>query len=251
MKKNLFMIQIGRFFLLVTLVVFIFRRDSLANDYQTYLQILLCWFVVLIMFWPKKLREYVTRLPRPHKIAYFSLFFMLVSANVINRPHATLPFVNWAMYTHVYDTKDITFTDFVGITRSGDRISFSPSSFFPSLSGRLSQGLNDGINDLLEFEALSDERSALEQEKKRRKPENTFISSLRSFLGEAPMDTAGQRKKINETLAAIGHKYNKTHSNDPMVTIEAVKGTIPKSHFPRLDIKTEIIWSVTIPGESP
>jgi len=247
-EKNHFMIQVVRFFLFVTLIVFIFRRDSLANDYQTYLQILLCMLVALILFWPKDLREYMTSLPRPHKIAYFSLFFMLVSANVINRPYATLPFVNWAMYTHVYETEDITFTDFVGVTRNGDRISFSPSSFFPSLSGRFSQGLNNRINDLLEYEALDDARSA--QKKMSRKPEHDVINFLRSFLGESPMDAVREKRIINEALTAIGHKYNRTHTNNPMIKIEVIKGTIPKKNFPQIDINPEVIWSVDIKEEN-
>lgn len=150
---------------------------------------------------------------------YFStgLLTVLILGQVVRQDHRTFPFINWRMYGTVAPSANPIFYEYFGKLRSGNTIPFYPAQVLAAAGGRIDSELADQIEDI-----------------------------------QAEQDASRQYQRMmiyKATLKALADLYNKTHEDDPIITISVSKYAVPLENYQKDSlIERQFLFDVDVSG---
>ena len=216
-------------FLIVMIISFVINRLTWSYILRPIMELLICYVIALVLVSDKRVEQFITNLPAPHRRYFVIFFFLLLFANSINKPYATFPFVSWFMYGNPVKTDNLLVYEYLGVESSGKKVPVYPSQLFPSLkNSRFSVALERHLKTAVSLS--ENEKPAMTDDSPSGEPEQragwrNSAETLRAWFLERPETAASkQKEELLEILRVMGQEYNRKHPLVPIQRIEIYVG---------------------------
>ena len=202
--------------------------------------------VLLIFVSQKPVENFLSYLPRPHKIILTVFFLLLVSAELLGKSSTTFPFVSFRLYSIPVKSSEVIFYKYEGLGLSGTRVSLVPAKLFPPASRSLPLGLEEWMKSVINGAANSvlQPEGALSGPVAVYKKLTRFIRYI--FQDKPVLQPDEQKQALLDTFLAIGERYNRLHPNRPVSAVEVSQCSLDFRKIHPEDAVCKMLWHVEI-----
>jgi len=255
LRDNLYTFKVGLFCASLIVISYIFLRITWAV-FMTPLWETISIAVFLFFFLQiKAIRIYLTTLPKPLLKAYFIFFFIFCICHCIDIPRTTFPFVPWNMFSDETRYSDLVkFFRYEAITQSGKKVTIRPELYFRSLSnGRIVTDLDNLVSSIILYDPVKNKdlfkrrQVFIDDYASKHGGIKGLLSWFRLNTYEENLFTLDEKKQhLNEILNAIALRYNAGHPEDPLSSIDIIKGTVDISKGTGADGDLKNVWHLNL-----
>jgi len=256
-NNNTFKVSVGAFIFgaCVLVIAFAFLKVMWVEPTPHMLEGALIWALIMWLVIVHSVSSYLMKVPVNIKRMYILLFFVMFLTQLMNTPRVTFPFIPWHMFSSSeYTPHQVRFFKYAGYTQKGEKVVLIPPRYFRTLAnGRIVTDLDRMIKNIIQFDSQKQQRHERKYNELNEYAKNaTGVKKLAAVLRvksyKTKFLTMNQRSELlNEALKAIGNRYNKNHSQDPIVSLEVMQGELDITQREHAKTKWQIIWQVPMP----
>lgn len=254
-QNSSYVLIFGFFGVSLLLLCYVFLRITWAVSMGPLWEAIGIVLFLSIFLQIKSVKFYILHLPKPVLKTYSIFFFIFCLCHCISIPRTTFPFVPWNMYSVETNLSNVVkFFRYEATTRSGQEISLKPEIYFRSLSnGRIVTDLDKLTNSIVDYDPKKEkdlfkrQQELVDDYAHKQGGIKSMMSWFRLNTYEENLFTLGEKKEhLNEILKAIASRYNAWHPDDPLVSIDILKGMIDISQGPQAKAVFSNVWHLSL-----